>query len=654
MNDVGFHCDAETYSPVDLKSAGLSRYISHPEADVLCFSYARGEEEPKVWIPSDPLPRELFDGRYISWNAGFERAVWWLLYRKYGWPDCPAHDRWECAQAVALSFALPAPLDQAAEALHVPIKKDPKGKRLIQLLCVPDRKTGQRRMPNAHFDDFLDMVDYCKQDVRTERAVLNACPRQHLTEIEHRRWRHQMLVNERGFRVDLPTCRLASASVKTWKGHLSKECKALTGSLEPTQRQAVWNWLREQNVDIANMRANTIRDVLKHLPEGDARRVLEIRAAASLTSTAKYDVAMRCVSGDSRVRYTQVFHGAGTGRVTHKLFQPGNMPRSKLWDGSGKPISDVWRFADEVNMMSDPALVDIMFEPMAFYSSMLRSMIVAPEGKMLFAGDYAQIEARMNAWQSGETSKLKAFVAKVDLYKRMAARIYGLHPDEISKDSRERQIGKSAELGAGFGLGSVGFRVYCKEQAGIEIAAQEAEVAIEAYRELSPRTVENWYRVKNAALNAIRDPGHVYEAGTVKYCCAKNRAWLFAQLPSGRVLSYCRPRIVLDKFGRPEQILIAGVHPKTKQWIEDLRIWHGLLVNNNVQGSCRDIMVDAALNLEVAQFRVVLSVHDEVISEGDAQRDIEDYLSIMGQAVPWAPGLPITVEGWSGRRYRKG
>lgn len=650
-----FHWDAETYSPVDLKSAGLGRYIMHPDADVLCLSYARGDEEPRVWIPGDPLPRDLFNAeRLIAWNAGFERAVWWLLYRKYGWPDCPALDRWLCAQAVALSHALPAPLEQAANALHVPINKDPRGKKLIQLFCVPDRKTGQRRMPNAHFDDFLDLVDYCKQDVRAERAVLHACPKQELSEAEHRRWRHKMLTNERGFLVDIPTCKVASAAVKQWKGVLAKECKELTGSLEPTQREAVWNWLKEQDVEIANMRANTIRDVLKAMPAGAARRVLEIRQAASLTSTAKYDVALRCTSGDSRMRYTQVFHGAGTGRVTHKLFQPGNMPRSKLFDGAGKPIKDVWRYADELDLISRPEQVDLVFEPMAFYSTILRSMIVAPEGKLLFAGDYAQIEARMNAWQAGEKTKLDAFIAKEDLYKRMAARIYGLPISAIDKESRERQIGKSAELGAGFGLGAAGFKTYCKEQAGVEITSEEAELAISAYRELSPKTVENWHRVKNAALNAIRDPGRIYEAGVISYCCAKSRQWLFARLPSGRVLSYCRPRIVLDKFNRPEQILIAGVHPKTKQWIEDLRVWHGVFVNNNVQGACRDIMADAGLNVEAAGWRVVLDVHDEVISEGAKERDLEEYLGIMGQAVSWAPGLPITVEGWCGRRYRKG
>ena len=447
---------------------------------------------------------------------------------------------------------------------------------------------------------------------------------------------------------------------------------AITGDIRPSQRAAVLDWLRENDVEIANMKKNTIADALDDpdLPEGTVRKVLELRSQHAKTSTAKYDVFLRSVGARDRVYYTQTFHGAGTGRVTHRLVQPGNFPRPELKYYNGDPIPDVWKYADDLGLCSDPYALSFVFEPMAFYSSLLRSMIVAPPGKLLFSGDYAQIEARMNAYLSGEQSKLAIYEAGGDLYSVMAGYIYNRDPAEIDRKSFERQIGKSAELGAGFGLGGIGFQTYCKDTARIEIDRKTAQHVIDVYRESSPGIVRNWEATKDAVFNAIRAPGEVYEVNLCKYVVTKNRGWLFCKLPGGRVLAYCRPKLewivrVFETIDREtgeirrtrktvEQIFVAGVHPKTHQWIERLPAWQGQFVNNYVQGSTRDIMVDASERVEAAGFPVVLDVHDEVIAEADEHRSLDEYRTIMAAPVPWAPGLPMKVDAWCGTRYRKG
>ncbi len=646
---VTAHLDFETYSPVDLKSAGLSRYANHPEADVLCLAYALDDGPVKVWTPDMPMPVELFRADYYTaHNAAFERTIWWrILYQgRYRWPDCPPLDRWHCSMALGQSFGLPGGLDDMAAALRSPIRKGPRGKALIQFFCVPDRKTGKRRLPMDHPAEFKELCDYCAQDVEAERAIVKLLPRQELSAKERMYWQHQMRVNDRGIGVDLATTQALYKAVAEVRADLSKRAKALTGGIDSTRRDAIMTWLREEEfVDTDNLRALTIKRLLEDMPESKAKELLEIRAAASKVSTKKYTTLLQRVSSDHRLRHSMVYHGASTGRVTHRGFQTGNMPRGE--------IKQAWELAEDLGLISDPSLLSLFHDPMQAYSGLVRSMLVASVGKALYSGDYAQIEARYNAYFSGQHDLVKRFALDEDVYREMAARIYRMLIELIYKDSRQRFIGKQVTLAAGFGIGPDGFRRRCKETWDVDVSQEEAENAISTFRETFPAIVQTWYAVAKAAQGAVMDPGKAYEVRGATYVATKDGNWLFCKLASGRVLAYLRPRVVTDKqYNRPK-LLCAGVNTYTHKWSEEINLWHGTLVENIVQASCRDIMVDAALRLENAGFRVVLTVHDEVVSEADKERSLEDYLTIMKAPVAWAPGLPIKVEGWTGRRYRK-
>ena len=94
-----------------------------------------------------------------------------------------------------------------------------------------------------------------------------------------------------------------------------------------------------------------------------------------------------------------------------------------------------------------------------------------------------------------------------------------------------------------------------------------------------------------------------------------------------------------------------GVDSTTHQWRRQVS-YGGLLVENIVQAISRDIMAEAMIRCEQQGYPVILSVHDELISEAETGT-IDEYVSILTQIPTWAPGCPIAAEGWAGVRYRK-
>lgn len=642
------HLDKETYSPIDLKKDGLARYAAHPDADCLVVCYAFDDGPVKRWLPGDSPPVELFEAdTFHAFNAQFERVIWHtIMRRRYGWPELPPLDRWRCTQALGQSFGLPASLHEQSRALRLPQQKDSRGQALIRYWCIPNRKTGERRWPFEDPPEFEALCDYCAQDVITERGMMAALPKPVLPPKGQLAWEHQTRVNERGIYLDVPTTRVIADAVDKHAAVLTAEANQLTGGLNPTQRAATLKWLRSEGVELENMRALTIKRALKALPESNNRRVLEIRSAVSKSSTAKYRVMLRQVSEGSRLHYTQRFHGASTGRVTHTGgVQLGNMARGEIKDAAG--------LAEQVGLIADPEALALFHDPMQAYSAMVRPMLTASPGNRLYSGDFAQVEARYNAWRAGQHDLVKMFADDIDVYKHMASRIYKMPQDRITKDSRERFIGKQTTLAAGFGVGPSGFKTRCKDTWDVDITIEEAEQAIYSYRDQVPRITAGWYATSNAAQNAVNDPGNAYPTGCGEvYCCSRNKQWLFCKLPSGRLLSYLRPRIEMGDYG--QQLFCAGVDTYTKKWSESIKLWHGTLVENNVQAACYDIMEDAALRLEAAGFKVVLSVHDEIVSDASPLLEEWAFEEIMRQPVSWAPGLPIKVETWTGMRYRKG
>jgi DNA polymerase len=181
-----------------------------------------------------------------------------------------------------------------------------------------------------------------------------------------------------------------------------------------------------------------------------------------------------------------------------------------------------------------------------------------------------------------------------------------------------------------------------------------AQKAINTYRTKHHFVPSAWSNFQKAAELTVAQR---------KYKCAVNhvtfargeRGAMTMELPSGRKLYYhgLTLKETTGFMGEPRNELVyLGVSPKTKQWSE-IKTRGPTLVENAVQAIARDLMAAAMLRLTAAGFRVVLTVHDEILAEHEESDRLEVFIKTMAAVPTWAKGLPIGVDGWKGERYRK-
>jgi DNA polymerase len=209
-------------------------------------------------------------------------------------------------------------------------------------------------------------------------------------------------------------------------------------------------------------------------------------------------------------------------------------------------------------------------------------------------------------------------------------------------------------LGCGYGMGAKGFQKNAATW-GVILALAESKRAVDAYRTRYRKVVEFWYACKNAAIDAISNPGIEFWAGEKVYyklVADRNKhPWLMAMLPSGRAIYYNNPKIGEGEYGL--EVSAMGTNPYTKKW-QRLRIIPGRFAENNTQGFCRDVLARGKLNLEDAGFELILSVHDEAVAEvPETFSDLEGYCKLMCDMPTWADGLPLAADGMIEKRYRK-
>lgn len=643
--------DFETRSTVNLKKTGVYTYALHPDTDVWVMAYAVDDGPVRVWRPGDPVPSVFRNPEavteYRAWNAEFERVVYAaVLARRYGFPRVPL-EKWFDTAAQAAAMALPRGLGNAAQVMGLPVQKDQDGRRLMLQMSKPRRIEKDGTIIWWDEPEKIDrLVDYCCTDVQVERALGKVLPPLSPKE----RWVYIMdqRANTRGFQVDHALVAAAQAVTDQVAEKAGERLAELT-SYEVravTDVNGITSWLKHNGLpDLPNLQKDTVRDLLAgELPSQEVREVLQIRADTGKTSTAKLSAFLEAAGPDGRVRGTVLYHGASTGRWAGRLVQPQNFPRPEY--------KNVERFIPTV-MAGGP------FDepPAVVVSSLLRSMIVAGPGKVLRSGDYSQIEARVIAWLAGQDDLVRLFEEGGKVYETMASVIFGKPVYEINKDSFERQIGKNSILGCGFGMGWERFQEQVKEQTGIDIPDELAKQVIEVYRGKNARIKSFWDEIYRAAFRATARPGSVERCGRngcIRFAVHKDVLW--CTLPSGRRLAYSLPRIEDREtpWGEVRPTLtFCTVNGPARRW-ERVSTYGGHLTENVVQAIARDCMAEAWLRLEVAGYPVIMTVHDELVAEPDAGHGSqEEYERLLATRPSWAPDLPVAVEGWEGRRYRK-
>lgn len=622
-----------------------------------------------------PVPQRIVDhvnagGTIIAHNAQFERVMWkYIAAPRYGWPEAKM-EQFVCSAAEAAAMALPRHLGGLSHVLGVDQTKDDKGYRLMLQMARPRKVNADGSILWWDVPAKKEILfNYCKQDLRTERACGKAL--RPLTSRERETYLLDQRVNDRGVRIDMDLVRAAQAVVDIGVTRANARLDDLTnGEVSAvTQNGRLLTWLNEEGIETNSISKKAIaalqeRDDLAENIEA----VLMLRASAGRSSVAKLTSFQLATCADNRARGLLLYHGATTGRWSGRLIQPHNFPRGE--------IKDVESFIPLV-MEGEYDAIDLFHPPVIVVLSMLRAMLRAEEGHELIAADFSAIEARVLNWLAGQDDVVEVF-REYDAAPKEWKHAYDPYLRMAEKMGRpgERQAGKAAELGCGFQMGAEKFVRAGWDVYQVRVTEEQAEIAVDSYRASHPQVKRFWKDAEHACLVAVRSPGVVQTFGGRANLRATCRgAYLYIILPSGRPLCYAAPKIKprempwCDACGKKQKEHDAGTHAfvpalkdslhywtvdnQTKQWVEEAA-YGGLIVENIVQAVARDLLVEAMFRAEAAGYLPVLSVHDEIVCEVPVGHgSVKDFEQLMSELPAWADGCPVAAEGWAGARYRK-
>lgn len=566
-------------------------------------------------------------------------------------------------------------------------------------------------------EDIQRNLDYCATDVLVETEADGMVPP--LTERERAVWELDQVINERGVMIDGKAVERAVQLVAYAKKQNDRIMRDITDRVVPkcSNDAKIIAWLNGRGIDCTSLAKGEVDDVVflaQTAQDDKAYQAIKLRQAAWKTSTAKYTAMQKCVSSDGRIRGTLNYHGAAPGRWAGRLIQPQNYPRV---DPDDKFLQTKIAYLHE--LLADDVRYDVKamydmvaciygeLEVLELLSKALRSTMIAGPGKRFIGGDFSNIEGRINAWLAGETWKLQAFQdyddgTGPDLYKLAYARSFGVPVDSVGK-GQKRQIGKVQELGLGY-QGAIGayitmgatygvnpfdlskpvYEATSSDQWDATAARYHApgtnkyslferewtalKVLVDNWRAANPAIVKSWWNYQDAAIAAVAAPGDVvYPEHTNKTYYYSDGRCLWCVLPSNRMLCYASPELVEEakEYYHAEsgemrerlqrKVTFWGTDSRTKQWTKQ-SLYGGLQCENIVQATARDVMVDAMFEAEREGYEVVLTVHDELLTEvyqGDTDRTVDKFSAIMSRKSEVYQGLPISVGAWEDTRYVK-
>ncbi len=649
--------DFETYSEVDIKVRGGYAYATDDSTNVICLGWAVDNEAVAVWTPNEPFPSALLqvlpDAHVYAHNATFDFRIWnSVLCRDFDEVPQLRLSQMRDTMALVSSFALPSSLAEAGAVMRITMPKNPEGTRLIKLLCQPD-KLGDQPVPHQakYFDAFKRFYEYCRRDVEAMRELVQALPRDYLTETEQQIWQMTYKINTQGVPV-------AHKDINTIRSYLLKYIAQETKAIAPlthgvitkaTQTQRIKAWCEGQEYALTDLTAASVISALADpaCPE-NVRKLLQMRQLLGRTSVAKFTklaaLMHRDVDGQYWVHDNLVYHGATPGRWTGRGFQLHNLPRAKVKD----PEAALRQF--HANLVEG--------DPVAVGKALIRPMIQAPLGYSLIVSDYSSIENRILAWLAGDLQTLQEFRDGLDQYITMASFLYRIPYSQVNAD--QRQMGKVIILGCGFGMGAEKFKDTAKLQFGLDLTDEVAKVAVGAYREKYFLIVEFWYTLARAVQAAVQC-GTLQAVGhlTVGTATVKGTRWLAIKLPSGKAIYYKNPKLEMRasaKFAARITPTCEGTNPYSGKW-ERLALIPGRLAENAVQATAREVLAHGMLNVQERMPYVtqIACVHDEVIGlVRDKYSDCIDLLNTNLCDIPWAANCPLDAKGYISQRYKKG
>lgn len=637
--------DIETYSDISLPDCGVHRYVASEQFEILLFAYSIDEGEIRVidLASGEKMPEEvmdlLMDDSVVktAFNAAFERTC---INRYFGISLPP--EVWRCTAVQSAILALPLSLEGVGEALSLDKKKMSEGKELIRFFCMPCKATKAnggrtRNLPSDAPEKWEQFKTYCKRDVDVEMQIRKKLKNYPIPDREQVLYCMDQRINDRGIRVDTQMVSQAIACDLLYKETAAKRAYELSGLENPNSVSQLKGWLSDKGIEVDSLAKDTVTELVGKT-EGEVSELLKIRLAMSKTSVKKYEAIERAVC-DGRVHGLLQFYGANrTGRWAGRLVQIHNLPQNHMEDLElAQSLVKEGRF-DLVELLY-PSTPEVL-------SELIRTAFVAKPGCRFIISDFSAIEARVLAWMSGEAWRLRVFSTHGKIYEASASAMFGVPIEEIGKTSPLRQKGKIAELALGYG-GSVGALV-SMGATKMGLSEEELPDLVSQWRLANPHITEFWWKVDAAAFKAVKERCTVqmdrllfeYRGGI-----------LFIHLPSGRKLSYVKPRLELNRFGR-EGITYEGIG-ESKKWTR-IETYGPKMVENIVQAVSRDILAEAMLRLEKAGFDIVMHVHDEVVLEvPEGVSSVEEVNELMAVNPSWTMGLPLKAAGFESAFYKK-
>lgn len=638
--------DIETFSDIDLIKCGVYKYADSPAFEILLFAYSIDDGEIHIvdLVRGEELPDEITEAIKsdtvikTAFNAQFERVC---LSKHLGILLDPSS--WYCTAVQAAELSLPASLADVGAALGLERQKMTEGKELIKYFCVPCKPTksnGSRtkNMPWDAPEKWTLFKEYCKRDVDVERQIAKKLEMYPISESEHRLYVLDQRINDRGVLVDLSLAQQAIKINSIQTVVATEQAYTLTGLENPNSVAQLKAWLIENGVEIDRLSKKAVA-ALADETDGDIQEMLHLRLLMSKTSVKKYEAVMRSVCKDNRVRGMMRFCAASrTGRWSGNILQPQNLPQNHLPDLT---------LARDIVKDGDFEMLDMTFGNVPnVLSELIRTVLIPKQNHRFIVADFSAIEARVLSWLAGEQWRLDTFRNGGDIYCASASQMFRVPVEKHGVNGHLRQKGKISELACGYG-GSVGA---LKNMGAVEMGVPEDELQglINDWRNANPHIVKLWTEVGNTAMKAIKEKTIV---SLGKLVFMYERGILFIRLPSGRRLSYIKPRIGTNRFGG-DSITYMGVSA-SKKW-ERLETFGGKLVENIVQAIARDLLASAMMNVANAGYNIVFHVHDEIIAEvPDGQGSVDEMCMLMSINPDWADGIPLSADGYECEYYRK-
>lgn len=643
-------CDIETFSDVDLIRCGVYKYADSPDFEMLLFAYAADDGDVHIIdiAGGEELPEKIIQAIKsdtvvkTAYNAQFER-VCLSRYLKLPEGEYLNPQSWYCTAVQAAELALPLSLADVGSVLGLERQKMTEGKELIKYFCVPCKPTKSngnrtRNRPCHDINKWETFKKYCMRDVDVERQIADKLKMYPIRDEEHRLYVLDQIINDRGVLVD---SELAEQAVKlnSIQTTVAVEQAYMITELEnPNSVTQLKQWLKENGVEIESLSKKAVKSLADET-DGDVSEMLKLRLLMAKTSVKKYEAVIRSVCSDNRVHGMMRFCGANrTGRWSGNILQPQNLPQNHLPDLT---------LARDIVKDGDFEMLDMMFGNVPnVLSELIRTILIPKPNHRFIVADFSAIEARVLAWIAGEQWRIDTFKNGGDIYCASASKMFKVPVEKHGVNGELRQKGKISELACGYG-GSVGA---LKNMGAVEMGVQENELQglINDWRNANPHIVRFWYEVGNAAMKAIKEKTTVPLG---KLVFAYERGILFIRLPSGRRLSYIKPRIGTNRFGG-DSITYMGIN-SAKKW-DRLETFGGKLTENIVQGTARDLLANALINAANAGYDTVFHVHDEIICEvPNGYGSVDELCRLMCIKTDWADGLPLNADGFECEYYKK-